>query len=215
MWGGEVWFYGNEVGVSSCGKRVSVSFFFFFFAVCRQETKNKTEVSASERDSGRPLGTCGVTVALCNMQRWTPAPPRSLGYCIKGQSAGTLVPSCEGRRQAPLGRLVDSRHETGVGSWEGGTRQQEDSAVEVMEGDEARTLDPHGRCWAWKRRFHVSVKSSICIIKIQSLVFYVKSNLAKGSLAWLTGWPSQSLLEDCLQVKALPLQVPKCPTWNL
>lgn len=128
-----------------------LAFFFFFFAVCRQETKNKTEVSASERDSGRPSEMCSVTVALCNMQRWTPAPPRSLGYCIKGQSAGTLVPSCEGRRQAPLGSLVDSRHETGVGSWEGGTRQQEDSAVEVMEGDEARTLDPHGRCWAWKQ----------------------------------------------------------------
>lgn len=87
--------------------------------------------------------------------------------------------------------------------------------MEVMEGEEARTLDPHGRCRAWKCRFHVSVKSSICIVKIQSCLFYMKSNLAKGSLAWLTGWPSQLLLGDCLQVKALPLQVLKCPTWNL
>lgn len=35
MWGGEVWLYGNEVGASSCGKRVFVS---IFVAVCRQET---------------------------------------------------------------------------------------------------------------------------------------------------------------------------------
>lgn len=122
MWRGEVWLYGNEVGASSCGKRVFVS--IFFVTVCRQETKNRTEASASERDSGRPSGTCGVTVALCDMRRWAAAPPRSLGYCIKGQSAGTLVPSCEGHRQAPLGSLADSGYETGVGRWkEHGSRK--------------------------------------------------------------------------------------------
>lgn len=104
-------------------------------------------MSASERDSGRPSGPCSVTVALGDSAKVDPSPAPVPGVFMKGQSAGTLVPSCEGRRQAPLGSLVDSSYETGVGSWEGGTRQQEDSAVGVMEGDEARTLDPHGRCW--------------------------------------------------------------------
>lgn len=124
MWGGEVWLYGNEVGASSRGKRVFVS---IFVAVGRQETI-KQKCLLLRETLGDPRGRAALQWPWATVRRWTPAPPQSLGYCMKGQPAGTLVPSCEGRRQAPSGSLVDSSYETGVGSWEGGTRQQEDSA---------------------------------------------------------------------------------------
>ena len=95
--------------------------------------------------------------------------PGPLGCCVKGQSAGVLVTSRKGSRRAPLGSPVGSRYQTGVRSWEGGTQQQEDSAVGVMEGNVSRTLRRPG---TWKRRLRMmSVKSSV-ILRYKNILFF-------------------------------------------
>lgn len=92
IWGGEVWLYGNEVGASSCGKRVSVRFFFFFLLFVGKKQRIKQKCLLLRETLGDPR-RCAALQWPCATCKGGPQPrPGPWGIVLKGSQQGHWSP---------------------------------------------------------------------------------------------------------------------------
>lgn len=114
MWRGEVWLYGNEVGASSCGKRV-FAFFLLLFVGKKQRIKQKHLLL--RETVGDPQGRAALQWPCATCEGGLQPRPGPWGILLKGSQQGHWSPHVRAtdRLLWAAWQTVDMRLEWGGG----------------------------------------------------------------------------------------------------